>query len=902
MFKKLSAILLALLLVVSAPIVAFAKSQDAVTLVETVSDHEALYNKINSYDLGDNLYNEAEPNDYMNNANKIYSDYTIAGYINSSDLDLFYFSVSKKANILIVLASQTPGVAGAVFDSNGQKLIDIQREYYDGLYFSILEGSVEAGGYYIGVGPTSSATSTDEVYILYLQYSEICTHSYSNACDNTCNDCGEARDVTHSYSNNCDDECNVCFAKRVAPHSYSNACDTSCNACGETRNASHTYSNACDTSCNVCGTTRTAPHSYSNESDTSCDLCGHTREVNRYKLSLNETKRIKWTGPSTAFVEFSPAQSGFYNFNILDHSRTNKLFVEIADLTTGESVGFFFEKIDESGYVSKDYLLAKGHKYELAIYYSGDDITVQPSADISISVTASSFVPANMYNGSVTDSTTIADFSDKTEEWYRYTTTQKGDYDFYFTNDLEAVVCVYERSSGELVDARTTTYYNSNYQMERPCDKLVYSLKANTEYYIFVEEYAGKTAKLSMKKSATDVSNVTINKQALTITGETDPSLVDASVFNYNISYLGGGKTVMDYEAATKAGIIMPTVEYIGKTAMVDIWEWLVAGGQPVLVTYKDQMYVDYIVVTPITALLSDLRSLRTNEKVSIEFENYEESTFYYRVNFSKTGIYNLVLDKNFANQFQYYTITLIDQSNNVVNSITKNGYEWPIVAGKEYALMVRYCFDYDCNQSIVPQFYFQQNSRAIYPDTSTNGWYYDAVNYVTGRGIMSGYANGKFGTSDGIQRQDFLVMLARLDGVNLDDYKYKSKFPDVSSGSYYEAAVNWGAENNIVTGYQNGEFGVGDKITREQIVTFLYRYANYCNRDMTVRSSTATNAARQYKDFGKVSGFAKDAMIWALENGVISGKTSSTIVPHGNAQRCEVAKIMYNIFANYVF
>ena len=142
MFKKLSAILLALLLVVSAPIVAFAKSQDAVTLVETVSDHEALYNKINSYDLGDNLYNETEPNDYMNNANKIYSDYTIAGYINSSDLDLFYFSVSKKANLLIVLASQTPGVAGAVFDSNGQKLIDIQREYYDGLYFSILEGSV----------------------------------------------------------------------------------------------------------------------------------------------------------------------------------------------------------------------------------------------------------------------------------------------------------------------------------------------------------------------------------------------------------------------------------------------------------------------------------------------------------------------------------------------------------------------------------------------------------------------------------------------------------------------------------------------------------------------------------------------------------------------------------------
>ena len=144
--------------------------------------------------------------------------------------------------------------------------------------------------------------------------------------------------------------------------------------------------------------------------------------------------------------------------------------------------------------------------------------------------------------------------------------------------------------------------------------------------------------------------------------------------------------------------------------------------------------------------------------------------------------------------------------------------------------------------------------------------------------------------------------MLARLDGAELDNYTGYNIFPDVASGSYYEAAVNWGAENGIVTGYNNGKFGVGDKITREQIVTFLYRYAGYCGRDTSFSSSADRYYAGKYSDYSVVSAFAKEPMLWALENSVLSGKTSTTIVPHGNAQRCEVAKIMYNIFLNDVF
>ncbi len=192
--------------------------------------------------------------------------------------------------------------------------------------------------------------------------------------------------------------------------------------------------------------------------------------------------------------------------------------------------------------------------------------------------------------------------------------------------------------------------------------------------------------------------------------------------------------------------------------------------------------------------------------------------------------------------------------------------------------------------------------STTLFPDTNESGWYYDAVKYVVEAGIMKGYANGYFGTADGIQRQDFLVMLARFDGADLDEYSSGSKFGDVSSGSYFEAAVNWGYENEIVTGYQNGKFGVGDMINREQLVTFLYRYAKYKGLNTDVSAQSAQAIMAKYADFKNVSGYAQDAVLWAIDRGVISGKNGNQIAPFAGAQRCEVAQIMYNINNNKIF
>ena len=268
-----------------------------------------------------------------------------------------------------------------------------------------------------------------------------------------------------------------------------------------------------------------------------------------------------------------------------------------------------------------------------------------------------------------------------------------------------------------------------------------------------------------------------------------------------------------------------------------------------------------------------------------------------WKIDVDTTGIYNITPNKT-LNGFTKDSITVSDKNGNAVKyNDQKQGY--PLVSGQEYTVVLN--IDYTDTNNL--SWKLTKKADTIFPDTSSSGWYNDAVTYAVGAGIMSGYKNGKFGTSDSIQRQDFLVMLARLDGVDLNVYgAKKSAFPDVPEGSYFEAAVNWGSEKGLVTGYQNGKFGVGDKVTREQLVTFLYRYAKYKGYDFSHTDDRQTIVSAQYNDFKKVSGFATDPILWAIEKGVISGKTNTTIVPQGNAQRCEVAKIMYNIFLNDIF
>ncbi len=175
------------------------------------------------------------------------------------------------------------------------------------------------------------------------------------------------------------------------------------------------------------------------------------------------------------------------------------------------------------------------------------------------------------------------------------------------------------------------------------------------------------------------------------------------------------------------------------------------------------------------------------------------------------------------------------------------------------------------------------------FPDVASGDWYYNAVKFNAEKGYVTGYSNGTFGPSNNIQRQDFVLILARIAGADLSAYEGQNGgFSDVPTNAYYSAAVAWAKDKGIVTGYSADNFGVGTYITREQISLILCRYLG---GEASGDVDTILNA---YSDGGNTSPWAKAGVAWAVENGIIGN--SDYLNPNGNAGRAEVAQIIYNM------
>ena len=179
------------------------------------------------------------------------------------------------------------------------------------------------------------------------------------------------------------------------------------------------------------------------------------------------------------------------------------------------------------------------------------------------------------------------------------------------------------------------------------------------------------------------------------------------------------------------------------------------------------------------------------------------------------------------------------------------------------------------------------------------NVWYYDYVYMLTGttnangEKIMTGFNDGTFGPTKLLTRHDFAVIMRRLANVKEDDILLpdKSPFEDTIPGKYYYKSVVWANDNGIITGYGNGKFGVGVYITREQIVTILYRYlTEYLDQEIS-----AEDHLSEFTDGNAHSSWAHDALIWATDVGIITGKDNNTrIDARGNATRAEIAKMVF--------
>ena len=119
------------------------------------------------------------------------------------------------------------------------------------------------------------------------------------------------------------------------------------------------------------------------------------------------------------------------------------------------------------------------------------------------------------------------------------------------------------------------------------------------------------------------------------------------------------------------------------------------------------------------------------------------------------------------------------------------------------------------------------------------------------------------------------------------EDYPRETRFTDVKADRYYAGYVAWAVENGIVLGTSETTFSPNASVTREQMVTMLYRYANYLGMDTT----GSGDALNQFPDASDVSTWAEAAMAWATDRGIING-TEKGLLPRATATRAQCAQI----------
>ena len=236
---------------------------------------------------------------------------------------------------------------------------------------------------------------------------------------------------------------------------------------------------------------------------------------------------------------------------------------------------------------------------------------------------------------------------------------------------------------------------------------------------------------------------------------------------------------------------------------------------------------------------------------------------------------------------YEVGSVTVTDANGNSVK-VTKNAdgtYSFTMPASK---VTVKVTFVPVAQQQACPQ--DSTCPLSAFTDTDPKAWYHDGVHYVLEHGIMSGMGDGLFAPNGTTTRAQLATILWNMEGRR--KVSGGISFNDVKSGDWYFDAVNWASAQGLILGYDDANasgkvFAPNDALTREQLVTILYRYAKLKGIDVSASASLSG-----YTDAASVSSWAEEAMCWAVGNGLITGKTATTLNPSDKASRAEIATI----------
>ncbi len=266
---------------------------------------------------------------------------------------------------------------------------------------------------------------------------------------------------------------------------------------------------------------------------------------------------------------------------------------------------------------------------------------------------------------------------------------------------------------------------------------------------------------------------------------------------------------------------------------------------------------------------------------------------------------------KNWCNSNGYDWTTLNGQLNYLKFELSKNNYQYlwngrtiysNLLAIENTAEGAYYAGWYWCYYYEIPQnkdtvavtrgnlsrdTYWPEYKDYLFDDIELSYWAYPYIKNVYEKNIMNGTGDGTtFSPLDNLTREQFAVILYRLD--NSPEVEYSGMFSDVPDNTWYTDAVLWANQVGVVKGYDNGKFGTGDNITREQLAIMLYRFAEYNGKNVD-ESADLTS----FTDASSVDFWADKEMKWAVSVGLINGKSNNMLDPLGMATRAECATII---------
>lgn len=159
------------------------------------------------------------------------------------------------------------------------------------------------------------------------------------------------------------------------------------------------------------------------------------------------------------------------------------------------------------------------------------------------------------------------------------------------------------------------------------------------------------------------------------------------------------------------------------------------------------------------------------------------------------------------------------------------------------------------------------------YKDISGH-WAEDIIKYISEIGLIDGITSTEFQPNEPMTREMFVTAVARLAGIESDH-------------------VNWAIDNGILLGYGNGEYGLTDTVTREQMAVFFLRFFEKMGIDT---SELWKKDASAFADDESISDWATDAVYEIQKIGLIQGKENNLFDPKGTATRAEGATVLYNL------